>query len=99
MPYDAPTLALAAALHAVRPDSGYFTLSPPGTITVLDDGGTRFLPTPGGNHRYLILDPGRKDDILRTYAQLVSAKPFPVEPPEFIRQLEQEQQKKKEPPK
>ncbi len=33
MPYDAPASALAAVLHAVHPDDGYFTLSEPGTIT------------------------------------------------------------------
>src|SRR6185436_10851851 len=37
MPYDAPASALAAVLHAVHPDEGYFKVSDPGTITVLDD--------------------------------------------------------------
>ena len=57
MPYDAPASALAAVLHAVHPEDGYFTLSDPGTITVQDDGRTRFTPAADGRHRYLIVDP------------------------------------------
>ena len=33
MPYDRPTWDLTAALYAVRPEAGYFSLSPPGKIT------------------------------------------------------------------
>ena len=55
MPYDRPTWDLTAVLYAVRPDDGYFSLSPPGTITVLPDGGSRFDISAGGNHRYLVL--------------------------------------------
>ena len=58
MPYDAPAAALAAVLYAVHPDDGYFKLSDPGTISVLDDGRTRFTPAADGKHRYLIVDPG-----------------------------------------
>jgi purine nucleosidase len=77
MPYDAPTTALAAMLHAVHPDGGYFKLSEPGTISVLDDGRTRFVPGPAGTHRYLIADPTQKDRIITLYAALVSATPVP----------------------
>src|SRR5690606_23297100 len=42
MPYDAPASALAATLYAVHPDQDYFKLSEPGTITVTDEGRTRF---------------------------------------------------------
>lgn len=55
MPYDRPTWDLTAVLYAVRPDDGYFSLSPPGTITVSPDGGSRFDLAVGGNHRYLVL--------------------------------------------
>jgi inosine-uridine nucleoside N-ribohydrolase len=55
MPYDRPTWDLTAVLYAVRPEEKYFSLSPPGTITVLPEGSSRFEPSPGGNHRYLIL--------------------------------------------
>jgi hypothetical protein len=77
MPYDAPTAALAAVLHAVHPDAGYFKLSEAGTISVLDDGRTRFTPDAGGGHRYLIADPAQKTRLLATYTALVSALPAP----------------------
>src|SRR4029078_4161425 len=60
MPYDAPAPALAAVLQASLPDEKYFTLSEPGTISVLDDGRTRFAADAEGQHRYLIVDPAHK---------------------------------------
>jgi len=80
MPYDAPTWAMAPALYAVRPEQGYFKLSEPGTIRVLDGGRTRFTATPGGKHRYLILDPAQKERIIGAYTEIASAKPVPKEP-------------------
>lgn len=80
MPYDAPAPGMAAALYAVHPDDGYFNLSEPGTITVSDDGATRFTPGAGGKHRYLIADPAQKDKIIGLYTQLISAKPVPPPP-------------------
>lgn len=77
MPYDAPAAALAATLHAVHPDEGYFKLSEPGTISVLDGGRTQFTPGANGRHRYLIVDPAQKDRIIQLYKDLVSAKPAP----------------------
>lgn len=77
MPYDAPTTALAALLHAVHPDAGYFKLSEPGTIAVLDDGRTRFMPSTSGRHRYLIADPAQKERLLAAYVGLVCAQPAP----------------------
>ena len=59
-----PASALAAVLYAVHPDDGYFKLSDPGTITVLDDGRTRFTPAAEGKHRYLIVDPAQKERVL-----------------------------------
>ncbi|HVW10510.1 MAG TPA: hypothetical protein VHC90_18105 [Bryobacteraceae bacterium] len=75
MPYDAVTPGMAAALYAANPDDGYFKLSEPGTITVLDDGRTKFTPGAGGKHQYLIADPAQKDKIQKLYVELVSAKP------------------------
>ena len=46
MPYDAPTWAMAALLYAVRSQEGYFKLSEPGTISVHDDGRTKFTQSP-----------------------------------------------------
>jgi hypothetical protein len=77
MPYDAPAPCLAAALYATHPDDGYFKLSEPGTITVLDDGQTKFTPGAGGKHRYVIADPAQKDKVIQLYTQLISAKPVP----------------------
>jgi len=77
MPYDAPAPALAAVLYAVHPDDGYFKLSDPGTITVLDDGRTRFTPGAEGKHRYLIADPAMKEKVLAVYTAMVSAPPAP----------------------
>jgi inosine-uridine nucleoside N-ribohydrolase len=60
MPYGRPTWDLTAALYAVRPESGYFNLSPPGRVTVDDAGRTHFTETPGAKHRYLILTDAQK---------------------------------------
>ena len=77
MPYDAHVRGMAAALYAVHPDDGYFKLSEPGTITVLEDGRTKFTPAAGGKHRYLIPDPAQKDKVVKTYTEMASAKPVP----------------------
>ena len=45
-----------ATSAAVWPERDLFTLSAPGTVTVEDDGFTRFKPQRGGKHRFLILD-------------------------------------------
>jgi hypothetical protein len=66
---------LAAVLYAVHPDDSYFKLSDPGTITVLDDGRTRFTPAAEGKHRYLIVDPAQKERILSVDSAMVSAAP------------------------
>jgi hypothetical protein len=82
MPYDAPAPAMAAVLYAVRPD-GYFKLSAPGMIGVAEDGRTRFTPAVDGPHRYLAIDPAQKERVIRTYAELASAKPVPRQTPRF----------------
>jgi hypothetical protein len=76
MPYDAPAPSLAAVLYAVRPD-GYFKLSAPGAIGVLEDGRARFTPAAGGRHKYLMIDPAQKEKVIQAYVDLVSAKPAP----------------------
>ena len=47
---------LTAVLAAVWPDRDLFALSAPGTVTVEDDGFTRFKPGKNGRHRFLVLD-------------------------------------------
>ncbi|MBC8165995.1 MAG: nucleoside hydrolase [Bryobacteraceae bacterium] len=76
-PYDAPTGDMSAVLYAVRPQEGYFKLSDPGTITVLDDGRTKFTAGADGRHRYLIADPAQKERIVKAYTEVASAKPVP----------------------
>jgi hypothetical protein len=98
MPYDAPTSAMAALLYAVRPQEGFFKLSEPGTISVHDDGRTKFAPSPEGKHRYLILDPEQKERVIKTYTEIASAKPAPRQP-RFRRQQQQQQQQQQAPPK
>jgi hypothetical protein len=99
MPYDAPTGAMAAVLQAVRPQEGYFKLSDPGKIQVLDDGRTQFTPSTDGKHRYLILDPLQKERVLKTYIEIASAKPVP-RPQRMFRpqQQQQQQQQRRRPP-
>jgi hypothetical protein len=92
MPYEASTWALAAVLYAVRPQEGYFKLSGPGTIGVLGDGRSRFVASPEGKHRYLMVDPAQKDRIIKTYTEVASAKPVPRQP--RIRRKQQDQQQK-----
>lgn len=77
MPYDAPASALAAMLHAAHADKGYFKLSDRGTISVLDDGRTRFVPGAEGKHQYLIVDPAQKERVTKLYTDLASAQPPP----------------------
>jgi hypothetical protein len=99
MPYDTPTSAMAALLYAVRPQENYFKLSEPGTVSVLDDGRTKFTPTPEGKHRYLILDPEQKERVIKTYTEIASAKPVPKQPRFRRQQQQQQQQQQQAPPK
>ena len=77
MPYDAPTQALAAVLSTVSPEENYFALSEPGTITILDNGRTRFTPAPTVAHHYLIARPEQKERVLETYVKLITTQPPP----------------------
>ncbi len=54
-PHDRPTWDLTSVLYAVRPNDGYFDLSPLGQVQVADDGLTNFTATADGRDRYLIL--------------------------------------------
>lgn len=74
---DIPSAALAATLQAIQPDAGHFRLSETGTISVLDDGRTRFIPGAGGRHRFLKSDPTQRDALLAAYTALISAQPAP----------------------
>lgn len=75
MPYDRPTWDLTAALYAVRPDRGYFSLSPPGRITVDNEGKTAFVADPAGKQRYLVVNQTQRVKTLEALVQLASQPP------------------------
>jgi inosine-uridine nucleoside N-ribohydrolase len=58
-PHDRPTWDPTAVLFAVNPTRGYFVLSPPGSVTVEDNGATWFRPNSQGHgrDRFLVLTP------------------------------------------
>jgi purine nucleosidase len=74
-PHDHATWDLTSVLHAARPDEGYFALSPPGRITVLDDGGVVFAEAPDGPHRHLIVDPQASARVISAMVELASQPP------------------------
>lgn len=96
MPYDAPSTAMAAVLYAVRQKENYFKVSDPGTISVQEDGSTKFTPSANGRHRYLIADPAQKDKIIAAYIELASAKPVPRAGRGFRPQQKKQDQKQEE---
>ncbi len=71
-PYDSPTWDPTAALYAVRPDRGYFSLSEPGWVRVDEAGRTRFEADPQGRHRYLIVDDVQRARTLEAITVLAS---------------------------
>ncbi|MEZ5364684.1 MAG: nucleoside hydrolase [Bryobacterales bacterium] len=75
MPYDRPTWDLTSVLYAVRPDRGYFSLSPEGRVSVDDGGYTRFTPEKGGPHRFLTLSDTQKTRTLEALVELSSQPP------------------------
>lgn len=74
-PHERPTWDLTSVLYAVFSDRGYFTLSPPGQVTVEADGFTRFVPTPEGRDRYLILNENQAPRVKEALVQLASQPP------------------------
>jgi inosine-uridine nucleoside N-ribohydrolase len=98
MPYDASTTAMAAVLAAVRPKQPGFQLSQPGTITVSEDGRTKFTPSASGKHRYLVVDHAQKSQLQQVYVELASAKPVPRMPRRRPPQQQQEQQQQQPQP-
>lgn len=73
MPYDRPMWDPTATLYAVRP--GYFSLSPPGSITVDNAGRTHFTANPQGKHRYLLVSPEQRRRALQAIIELASRPP------------------------
>jgi len=75
MPYDRPTWDLTSVLYAIRPDRGYFELSPPGRIVVGDGGVTSFEQSAGGTHRFLIVNDTQRKPALEAMIHLASQPP------------------------
>lgn len=75
-PNNRPTWDLTSVLYAVCPDRGYFELSPPGWVTVEDDGFTKFEEAADGPHRYLILPERQIERVKEALVQLSSQPPW-----------------------
>jgi hypothetical protein len=95
MPYDAPALALAAMLYAVRPADGYFSTKS-GTVSLGSDGRTSFNESACGKHTYLTAVPAKHDEIIEKFVAMVSAEPVVIRP--FRRQQQKEELPKEAPP-
>lgn len=78
MPYDRPTWDPTAALYAVRPHHGYFSLSPAGRVQVDDGGFTRFTPEKGGPHRFLTVSDEQRTRTLEALIELATQPPGSV---------------------
>ncbi|MDP7206092.1 MAG: nucleoside hydrolase, partial [Pirellulaceae bacterium] len=74
-PHDRPTWDLTSVLQAVEPGREYFQLSTTGTVTVEEDGFTRFEKDTDGNRRYLVLSPAGIDRLTEALVQLCSQPP------------------------
>lgn len=80
-PHNRPTWDLTSVLYGVRPDRGYFDLSPEGRVTVDEKGLTTFEAEEGGLHRYLIASPEQKIRATEALVQLSSQPPAAVPSP------------------
>lgn len=76
-PHNRPTWDLTSVLYGVWPDRGYFDISPPGDVTVRDDGVTQWEPRSGGQHRYLVLTEPQRIRLTEALVQLASQPPAP----------------------
>ena len=57
MPYNRPTWDLTTVLYDLRPERGYFDISPAGEVLVAADGATRFQAAAQGKRFYLRVNP------------------------------------------
>jgi inosine-uridine nucleoside N-ribohydrolase len=76
MPYDRETWDLTAVLYAVRPDHGYFGLSPAGRIRVDAQDVTQFDVAEGGGQRYLTVTAEQVVRVREALVQLASQPPL-----------------------
>lgn len=74
-PHERPTWDLTSVLWAVRPGRGYFDLSEPGRVEVLENGETVFHADGGGKQRYLLLKEQERGRVIEALAALSSQPP------------------------
>ncbi|MEZ6075921.1 MAG: nucleoside hydrolase [Pirellulaceae bacterium] len=74
-PHNRPTWDLTSVLYAIRPDRGYFDVSPPGRVSVTEEGLTVFKKSADGRDRYLILRDDQKGRAIEALVQLSSQPP------------------------
>lgn len=74
-PHERPTWDLTSVLYAVRPDRGYFDVSPPGRVTVSDAGITQWRAEDNGPHRYLSVTADQAIRVREALAELASEPP------------------------
>jgi inosine-uridine nucleoside N-ribohydrolase len=74
-PHERPTWDLTSVLWVVRPDHGYFELSPLGRAAVSSEGRTGFQEAADGRHRYLIASEEQVVRVREALAQLASQPP------------------------
>jgi hypothetical protein len=80
-PHARPTWDLSSVLAVVRPDRGYFGISPPGRVTVEADGTTTFVPAAGGRDRFLTVDGIQAARGIEAFVGLCSQPPCMPAPP------------------
>jgi len=73
--HDRPSWDLTSVLYAVRPNDGYFDLSPAGSVSVADDGFTKFTTDESGCHRYLKMNDIQAARVVEVQRTLVSQPP------------------------
>lgn len=74
-PHERPTWDLTSVLYGVRPDHGYFDLSPAGKASVDEKGKTIFQETPDGKHRYLKVNELQAARVREALAEFASQPP------------------------
>ena len=74
MPYDREIWDLTAVLAAVEGGPEYFTVSPRGSITVTDSGGTIFKEG-NGDRAYLSVTPQQAENIKTHIVSLITSEP------------------------
>ena len=74
-PHSRPTWDLTSVLYAIRPNAGYFDLSPKGHVSVSDTGLTTFAPAADGRHRYFVMSEQQRVRVVEALVQLASQPP------------------------